>query len=128
MAKEENIIRYDALQGTKIDYSPNSCNKDILDMHFTYNKAIILSDKSATIVELSTRNDYKDNKIQVKLKDDTCILTNINKIKLINDEEAENDRLKNYAISLVGNEEKVIFFDKQKLNKLLNYILSNDLY
>lgn len=115
LAKEENIIRYDALQGTEIDYSVNSWNKDMLDMHYTYNKAIILSDESATIVELSTWRDYeKDDKVQVKLKDGTCILTNVDKIKLINDDEAENDSLKNYAISLVGSEDKVIYFDMQK--------------
>lgn len=113
LAKEENIIRYDTLQGTAIDYSANSWNKDVIDMNDTYNKAIILSNEMATIVELNTWKDYEDDKIQVKLKDGTCILTNVDKIKLINDEEAENDSLKNYAISLVGSEDKVVFFDKQ---------------
>ena len=116
--KEENIINYDELQGTTINYS-SAWNKNLIDLNYTFTKAIILSNETATIVDLDTWTDYKeDDKIQIKLKDDTCILTNIDKVKLINDEKAGEDSLKNYAISLVGSEENVIFYEPVNTKKI----------
>lgn len=108
----ENIVDYNQMQGVEVDYSVDNWNKDILDLHFTYNKAIILSDGTATIIKLSAWKDYEDDdKVQLKLLDGTCILTNADKVKLINDEDAKEDSLKNYALSLVGDSEKVVFYD-----------------
>lgn len=114
LAKENDIVFYDKLQGTNISYNSSDWNKDIVDLNFTYNKAIIVSDDNAVILELNTWKDYEDDKIQIRLTDNTCILTNADKVKLINDEEAAEDSIKNYAISLVGDEDKVIFYDAAK--------------
>lgn len=114
LAEENDIVFYDKLQGTNISYNPSDWNKDILDLNFTYNKAIMISDDNAVILELNTWKDYEDDKIQIRLADNTCILTNIDKVKLINDEATEEDSIKNYAISLVGDEDKVIFYDVAK--------------
>ncbi len=109
---QENIVFYDQLANTSIDYSFNICNKNIMNLNYFYNKAIILSDGIATIVELDTWKDYKkDDKIKIKLQDGTCILTNSDKIKLINDVNANEDSLKNYALSLVGSDDKIIYYD-----------------
>ena len=85
-------------------------NKKLVDFAYTFNKAIILKDESATIVELSTWRDYDDDKIQIKLQDGTCILTEIDKVKLVNDEEAAEGAVDRYAASLVGSEDKVIHY------------------
>jgi len=111
----ENVISYDELQGTSVDYSEDFFNKDILDLNYTYNKAIILSDDIATIVSIETWKDYdEDDKIQIKLDDGTYVLTNIDKIKLIDDSKASETSLENYAISLVGSQDKVIYYGKTK--------------
>jgi len=117
--EEENIIYYDSLQGTSaaIDYSSQLFDKNIFDLHFTYNKAIILTDETAIIVELESWKDYEDDKIQLKLTNGICILTEIDKVKLVNDEEASWDSLRNYAITLVGTKEKVIFYNRDNVKE-----------
>ena len=103
------------MQGVCIDVSFDSWNKDIFDFHYKYDKAIILSEEKATIVNVKTWKDYEeDDKIQLKLDDDNYILTNIDNVKLINDDNAKEDSLYNYAVSLVGSEENVIYYDNQK--------------
>ncbi len=108
----EKVNDYNEMQGVSIDTSADAWNKDLLDLNFTYDKAIILSGDNAVITNISTWTDYADDdKIQLKLSDGSCILTNADKIKLINDDDAKEDSLKNYAISLVGDEENVIYYD-----------------
>lgn len=108
----EKVIDYNELQGVEIDTKNTIYNKDGFDMHYKYNKAIILSGDNAIIVDLKTWKDYdSDDKIQLTFKNGTTHLTSIDKIKIINDEKAKDDSLKNYAISLVGDEQKVVFYD-----------------
>jgi hypothetical protein len=107
-------ISYDELQNTEIDYDLDNWNKKLIDTNYTFDKAIILSDDTATIFEIKKWRDYNDDKIQIKLEDGTCILTNSEKIKLLNDKEANKDSVKNYAISLVGNEENVKYYNQVK--------------
>ena len=113
---EESIIYYDELQGTKIDFN-DLFNKDLIDLRYTYNKAIILSDDTATIYDLDAWKDYDDDKLQIKLEDGNCLLQNADKIKIINDKNASEDSLMNYAISLVGSKDKVIIYGEKKLIK-----------
>ena len=40
----ENVVDYNVLQGVDVDFSHDSWNKDVFDIHYTYDKAIILSD------------------------------------------------------------------------------------
>ena len=109
---EKNINDYNEMQGVSIDTSKDLWNKDLLDLHFTYDKAIILSGDNAIITNISTWTDYEDDdKIQLKLTDGSYVLTNVDKVKLINDDSAKEDSLKNYAISLVGDEKNVIYYD-----------------
>lgn len=113
--KPENIVDYNELQGIEISFEIDNWNKDILDMHFVYNKAIILTDNVATIVPLETWRDYEeDDKLQLKLEDGTCILVSSDKVKLINDDDAKEDSLHNYALSLVGSEDSVVYYNPSK--------------
>lgn len=115
---KEKVIDYNKMQEINIDVSLGGLNKDIFDFHYTYNKAIILSNNSATIAELDSWKDYADDKIQLKFKDGTYILTNTDNIKLINDENAKEDSLYNYALSLVGNNENIVFYDDNSFQKV----------
>jgi len=85
-------------------------NKKLVDFAYVFNKAIILKDESATIVEIDTWRDYDDDKIQVRLADGTCILTEVDKVKLVNDKEAQEGAVERYAASLVGSEDNVIHY------------------
>ncbi len=112
---DAKVMDYNEMQGVSINTDEASWNKDIFDLHFTYDQAIILSDDNATIVELETWRDYdEDDKIQLKLTDGNCILTNMDHVKLINSEAAQEDSLHNYAMSLVGNEDNVIYYESVK--------------
>lgn len=109
---EEKINDYNKMQEVSIDTSHDSWNKDLLDLHFTYDKAIVLSGENAVITYIDSWKDYEeDDKIQLKLTDGSYILTNADKVKLINDDKAKEDSLKNYAISLVGDEQNVVYYD-----------------
>ena len=91
-------------------------NKKVLEFDYLFNKAIILNGDNALIIKIDTWKDYEDDKIQIKLPDGTCILTEIDNVKIINDEKAEEGAIERYAISLVGSEEKVNYYDaKPKL-------------
>ena len=101
-----------------INYDSDLWNKKLLDLNYVYNKAIILSNDTATIVELDTWCDYEeDDKLQIKLEDGTCILTNADKIKLINDRDASEKSVEEYAASLVGSKEKVIIYGEKSSQK-----------
>lgn len=108
----QKIISFDDIQGSKISFDPKDWNKNIIDLQKEFNKAIILTDGSATIVNLDTWTTYKkDDKVQITLEDGTCILTELRNIKLVDDTNAEENSLENYALSLVGDEEKITYLD-----------------
>ncbi|MBS7021177.1 MAG: hypothetical protein KH135_04865 [Firmicutes bacterium] len=100
----ENIMNYNELQGIELSIKNSSWNKNLLDLNFSYDNAIILSDNGATIVAIKKWRDYEDDKIQIQLEDGTYILTNADKIKLVNTDSAQENSLENYARSLVGND------------------------
>ena len=116
--KERNIVEYDKLQGTSINYNKDSFNKDVLDFNPTFNKAIILSDDNATIVEISSWRDYdNDDKIQIKTTDGMTILADTDKVKLINDTKSYDGAVENYAKSLVGSEDNITYYNSNKTKK-----------
>lgn len=101
-----------------VNYDSDLWNKKLLDLNYVYNKAIILSNDTATIVELDTWCDYEeDDKIQIRLEDGTCILTNADKIKLINDRNASEKSVEEYAASLVGSKDKVVVYGEKSSQK-----------
>lgn len=117
--EEENINDYDEMQG--LTFEANNLgwrNKTLVDLQFVFDKAIILQDDIATIVELETWKDYEaDDKIQLRIVNGPDVLTSIDNVKLINDDNASENSLKNYAISLVGSEEKVSYYNSKNLTK-----------
>lgn len=100
--EDDTVMYYDS----EINYG-KAFNKKLIDLAYTFNKAIVLKDDSALIVELDTWRDYEDDKIQIRLKDGTCILTEVDKVKLVNDENAEEGAVDRYATTLVGSSDKV---------------------
>ena len=62
----------------------------------------------SNIFDLSSWRDWdEDDKIQLSIKDGPVILKDMNEVKLLNTENASEDSVYNYALSLAGNEDRV---------------------
>lgn len=66
-------------------------NYNILDINYGFNKAIILKDKIATIVNVEFWNDYDGEQIQLRIKDGPLLLTSTYDTFLVNDLASEHD-------------------------------------
>jgi len=82
-------------------------NKKIIDLDYVFNKAIIVRDEQATIYNITAWKDYEDDKMQIKLEDGTCMYSEIDNIKIVNDANAPEGAIERYAATLVGSEENV---------------------
>ena len=101
---EDDEINY---YSTEIQYGDNF-NKTIIDLQYTFNKAIILTDGTVILTDITTWRDYEeDDKIQIKLSDGTCLLKEIEDVKLLDDTYANENAAYNYALTLAGSPEKV---------------------
>jgi len=118
-----NYINYLTDSNDQVTYCDNDTNydknwnKELFDFAKTFNKAIILKDDSALIVDLDTWKDYEDDKIQIRLIDGTYILTEVDNIKLVNDLDAAEGALEKYAASLCGSIDNVKYYGSQTLVK-----------
>lgn len=61
------------------------CNKQIVDIKYEFNKAIIFRDGTATIIEIEKWNDYDGEQYQIITSDGLVIITSSYDTKLIND-------------------------------------------
>ena len=84
-------------------------NKTLIDLQYSFNKALIVEDDHVAIVDITKWTDYdEDDKIQIKLaNNNTCLLKEIENVKLVNDKNADENAAYNYAVTLVGSPEKV---------------------
>lgn len=75
-----------ALAGTLTTTTLTGCgNHTILDTKYTYNKALIFSDNSVTIVEIESWTDYDGEQFQIKTPEGLYIVTSSFDTKLIDD-------------------------------------------
>lgn len=64
----------------------SSCNKQIVDTTYTFNKAIIrLQDNSIVSGEIDSWKDYDGDQLQIKMKDGTTYLVHANNVTLIHE-------------------------------------------
>ena len=61
------------------------CNKQIIDLNYKFNRAIISIGNETFEVEVDKWNDYEDTSIQIIAKDGTVYLTDLKNVILIND-------------------------------------------
>ena len=106
---DDDVVTYhDDNIGSEIEYG--SWNKNLLDFKYTFNKAMILrDDNTISIVDLQTWKDFEDDKIQLTLTDGTVLLTDITKVKIVDDTKALDGALIDYAASLVGSVDNVYY-------------------
>lgn len=64
----------------------SSCNKQIVDTTYTFNKAIIrLQDNSIVSGEIDSWKDYDGDQLQIRMKDGTTYLVHANNATLIHE-------------------------------------------
>lgn len=111
ISNEDDVITYhDDNMGTKMNFG-GGWNKRVFDFKYAFNKAIILrEDNTASIIDISSWRDYEDDKIQFTLKNGTTTsLTDIDKVKIVDDSNALEGALEDYAASLVGSMDNVYY-------------------
>lgn len=77
------------LAGTISLTTLTGCNATIVDTKYTFNKAIIFNDNTATIVEIKKWADYDGEQLQIITEDGLIIVTSSFDTKLINDNDSE---------------------------------------
>ncbi len=71
---------------TSLSLSLISCNRQIIDTTWKFNKAIILLGDETIEIEIDSWMDYdKDTSIQIKAKDGTSYLTDLKNVILISE-------------------------------------------
>lgn len=78
-----------ALAGTLMTTTLTGCNYTLVDTKYSFNKAIIFGDNSATIVEIEKWTDYDGEQIQIKTTEGLYILTSSFDTKLIDDSNSD---------------------------------------
>ncbi len=115
---EDDIVTYhDDNMGTEIKYG-SAWNKRLIDFKYSFNKALILrDDNTVAIVNINSWKDYDDDKVQLILSGGTVLLTEINKLKVVDDSNAMQGALLDYAASLVGSYDNVYYQGLQQTNR-----------
>ena len=106
---DDKVIIYDELQGLP-EPDVDSFNKSYIDLNYNFNHVIMETGNGVIIANVENWTDYEDNKVQIKLTDGTILLKDFDKIKLIDDTVADKNSLYNYALTLVGDPEKVKYY------------------
>lgn len=86
-------------------------NYDMLDTKYTYNKAIIFGENSATIVDVKQWGDYEGEQIQIRTEGDMYILTSSFDTKLIDDRESDMSA-EDLARAIKGDDVEIIYFEE----------------
>ena len=86
-------------------------NYKLIDTKFTFNKAIIFGDNTATIVEIQKWTDYDGEQIQIQTKDGTFILTSSFDTKLIDDRNS-SIKAEDIARAIAGNDVVITYLDE----------------
>ena len=86
-------------------------NMDMWDSQYTFNKAIIFGENTATIVEIEQWGDYDGEQFQIKLKDGFVMVTSSIDTKLIDDRNSDITA-EDLARSIKGEDVVIIYLDE----------------
>ena len=112
---EEKVYSYDELQGMSLQMPESGWNKDFFDLQYTYTHALISSEHCIVIAEIDSWRTYaEDDKIQLTLTNGTTILKDVADVKLLDATYAGEESVYNYALSLVGDESKIMYYSTEK--------------
>jgi hypothetical protein len=88
ITKKAKTLAFAGVLGTAVLMS--GCgNYTVIDTKYDFNKAIIFSDDSATIIELKKWTDYDGEQLQLETKEGLFIVTSSFDTKLIDDKNSD---------------------------------------
>lgn len=115
----DKIASYDELQGLSVDVDYDSFTKEYFDMNYDFNSVLIEGEDGIAIFDISSWRDWDDDdKVQLSIIDGPVILKDMGEVKLLNSENADENSIYNYALTLAGSEDRVFnHSDKVKVYK-----------
>lgn len=115
----DKIASYDELQGLSVDVDYDSFTKEYFDMNYDFDSVLIEGEDGIAIFDISSWRDWDDDdKVQLSISDGPVILKDMSEVKLLNSENADENSIYNYALTLAGSEDRVFnHSDKVKVYK-----------
>lgn len=115
----DRIASYDELQGLSVDVDYDSFTKEYFDMNYDFDSVLIEGEDGIAIFDISSWRDWDDDdKVQLSIIDGPVILKDMGEVKLLNSENADENSIYNYALTLAGSEDRVFnHSDKVKVYK-----------
>lgn len=115
----DKIASYDELQGLSVDVDYDSFTKEYFDMNYDFDSVLIEGEDGIAIFDISSWRDWDDDdKVQLSIIDGPVILKDMGEVKLLNSENADENSIYNYALTLAGSEDRVFnHSDKVKVYK-----------
>ena len=115
----DKITSYDELQGLSVDVDYDSFTKEYFDINYDFDSVLIEGEDGIAIFDISSWRDWDDDdKVQLSIIDGPVILKDMGEVKLLNSENADENSIYNYALTLAGSEDRVFnHSDKVKVYK-----------
>ena len=102
------VVSYDELQEMSTNIDDSSFTKEYFDMNYDFDTVLIEGEKGLAIFDVSSWRDWdSDDKIQLAISGGPVILKDMSEVKLLNSENADEDSIYNYALSLAGSEDRI---------------------
>lgn len=112
----DKVISYDELQDLSVDIDYTNFTKTYVDLNYDFDSVLIEGEQGIAIFDLVSWRDWdSDDKVQLALANGPVILKDMADVKLLNSENALENSVYNYALSLAGSEERV-FNHSTKVN------------
>ena len=113
----DDITSYDAMQGLSVYVNgEKTWNRKFINLNYDFDYAITETDNGVIITNISTWRDWDDDdKVQFVDADGNVYLTTYTRAKLLNSENADEQAVYQYALSLAGSEDR-LFGDIDKEN------------
>ncbi len=92
----------------------SGCNRAVIDINKTYDKAIIIGDGIVTIYDIASYTPYETERYQLKLPDGTYLMTSTVTTRFISTKDSGIDA-EEFAKTLVPDNYEVRYVDKEKL-------------
>ena len=88
-------------------------------MNYDFDSVLIEGEDGIAIFDISSWRDWDDDdKVQLSISDGPVILKDMGEVKLLNSENADENSIYNYALTLAGSEDRVFnHSDKVKVYK-----------
>lgn len=112
----QKITSYDQMRNLNTNISPDFWNKNIWNLNYNFDYAIIETDKGVIVTNISTWKDWEDDdKVQYTDKSGNVYLSTYDNVRLINSLGASKDAVYDYALTLAGSEDRLFGdIDKEK--------------